>query len=93
VTNIESHYEISMRFAPSGRCNEPAEGGDSASTNGDIRAGQIVHDRDTESACPGTYHGSVVYAANNGPSSNSTVPGLPGQETGVLVGTFNFHTP
>jgi hypothetical protein len=93
VTNIESHYEISMKFAPNGRCTEPAAGGSSASTNRDIHAGQIVRNRETESACPGTYHGNVVYAANTGASSNNTVPGLPGQGAGVLVGTFHFHTP
>jgi hypothetical protein len=93
VTNINSHYEISMQFAPSGRCPEAAAAGGAASTNADIRAGQIVRHSETVSACPGTYHGNVVYAANTGPSNNSTVPGLPGQGAGVLVGTFTFHMP
>jgi len=93
VTNIDSHYEISMRFTPSRPCSHGAAGGGQASTNGDLRAGQIVHDRETVSACPGTIHGNVVYAANSGPSNNSTVPGLPGQGAGVLVGSFSFRIP
>lgn len=93
VININSHYEISMRFAPSGTCPQPAAAGQSGSTNGDLRAGQIVHERETVTACRGAVHGEVVYAANSGPSNNSTVPGLPGQGAGVLVGSFSFNTP
>jgi hypothetical protein len=93
VTSIESHYEISMKFTPTGPCTHGAGGGQAASTNSDLRAGQIVRDRETVTACPSNVHANVVYTVNDGPSNNNTVPGLPGQGAGVLVGSFSFHTP
>ncbi|HWH09996.1 MAG TPA: hypothetical protein VG165_02625 [Solirubrobacteraceae bacterium] len=88
VTNIDSHYEVYTQFTPRGPCPHPALSG-FASTNGDLRAGQRARVHEFGSVCHGTIHGDVLYAHNDGPSGNQTVPGLPGQGGGVLVGTFS----
>jgi hypothetical protein len=93
VTNIASHYETNAKFTATGPCRQGAAAGSGAPTFTDIHAGQRVTQRLYLSACPGVIHGEVLYIQNNGASTNQTVPALPGQGQGVIVGTFSFRLP
>jgi hypothetical protein len=88
VTNIDSHYEVYTQFTPHGPCPHAGSSG-FGSTDGDLKAGQVARIREFGSVCRGSLHGAVLYACDDGPSGNQTVPGLPGQGVGVLVGTFS----
>jgi hypothetical protein len=43
--------------------------------------------------CAGVVRGSVSYVPLVEPATSMPVPGLPGQGTAILVGSFTFRVP
>jgi hypothetical protein len=58
---------------------------------GNIRAGQVIHDKRLLGSCKGTYHGLIGYMQNSGPiDQNLSGGGIPGKDGSVVVGRFSF---
>jgi hypothetical protein len=88
VTSSSSWYENS--FTNPARC--PSSGQAGEISFGNIRAGQVIHDKRLLRTCKGTYHGVIGYMHGSGPiNQNASGGGTPGKDGSVLlVGRFSF---
>ena len=87
VTTGSSWYEDYMTN-PAG-CSSSGQGGQIEF--GNIRAGELIHDRRLIGTCKGTYHGLIGYMQNSGPiDQESAGGGTPGRDGSMIVGRFGF---
>lgn len=87
VTASSSWYEDYMTNPPG--CSSSAQGGEVGF--GNIRGGQLIHDRRLIGNCKGTYHGLIGYMANSGAIDQETSGGgIPGWDGSIVVGRFTF---
>jgi hypothetical protein len=87
VTSSSSWYEDS--FTNPAGCPSSGQAGEIGF--GNIRAGQVIHDKRLLGTCKGTYHGAIGYMQNSGPiNQNASGGGTPGKDGSVIVGRFTF---
>ena len=87
VTTGSRWYEDYMTN-PAG-CSSSGQGGQIEF--GNIRAGELIHERRLIGTCKGTYYGLIGYMQNSGPIDQESAGGAtPGRDGSMIVGRFSF---